>query len=188
MARAVEQLSAAYRSAVQNAARYPDLVPARSYLAALLGVAELRRGELENCIGGHASASCIVPIAKAGLHHAPSGSQNAAKYLTEYLARASGRSGHALAAERRAHDARNLPGRGAAEYRIDPSVFTSSRRSRPLRGRRGGEGAGRHRPRRRRRHRGHRQRRPARRRPLDASIRASRFATTITSATARFAT
>ncbi len=85
LARAIEQLSAAYRSAVQHAAQFPDLVPARSYLAALLGVTELRRGELENCVGGHASASCIVPIAKAGLHHVPSGSQNATKYLTAYL-------------------------------------------------------------------------------------------------------
>ena len=85
MAQAIEQFSAAYRSAVQHAAQYPELAPARSYLAALLGVAELRRGELENCIGGHASASCIVPIEKAGLHHMPSGSQNATRYLVEYL-------------------------------------------------------------------------------------------------------
>src|SRR5207248_1556227 len=85
LARAIEQFSAAHRSAVQHAARLPDLLPARSYLAALLGVTELRRGELENCVQGHASASCIVPIGEGGQHHAPSGSQNAIKYLTAYL-------------------------------------------------------------------------------------------------------
>ena len=77
MARAIEQFSAAYRSAVQHATQLPELVAARSYLAALLGVTELRRGELENCVQGHASASCIVPIGERGQHHAPSGSENA---------------------------------------------------------------------------------------------------------------
>jgi hypothetical protein len=126
MTGAVEQFGAAYRAAVEHAANVPDLVPARSYLAALMGVAELRRGELENCIGGHASASCIVPIAKAGLHHAPSGSQNAAKYLAAYL------NEHPDDLDMRwllnvAHmTLGTYPDAVPPQYRIDPAVFTSA--------------------------------------------------------------
>ena len=173
MTGAVEQFAAAYRAAVQYAAKYPELAPARSYLAALLGVSELRRGELENCIGGHASASCIVPIAKAGLHHAPSGSQNAAKYLTEYL---------------REHpddlDMRWLlnvshmtlgtyPDAVPKEYRIRSVGVHIGRRPRPLHGRRGTRRDWAHRARRRRHHRRLRQRRPLRRRPLQPRTRAT---------------
>ena len=126
LARAIEQFSAAYRSAVQHAAQFPDLVLARSYLAAILGVTELRRGELENCIGGHASASCIVPIAKAGLHHVPSGSQNATKYLTAYL----GEHPDDLDVRWLLNVANMTLGTYPASvpppYRIDPAVFTSA--------------------------------------------------------------
>jgi ASPIC/UnbV protein/VCBS repeat protein len=126
MARAVEELSAAYDAAVQNASRFPDLVPARSYLAAVLGVTELRRGELENCVHGHASASCIVPIREAGRHQMPSGSQNAAKYLTAYLRE------HPDDLDIRwllnvAHmTLGTYPDGVPKEYRIDPNVFTSA--------------------------------------------------------------
>jgi ASPIC/UnbV protein/VCBS repeat protein len=125
MARAVDELSAAYGSAVANAARFRDLVPARSYLAAVLGVTELRRGELENCIGGHAAASCIVPIREGGRHHMPSGSQNATKYLTEFLRE------HPDDLDMRwllnvAHMTLGTYPQGVPrEYRIDPAVFTS---------------------------------------------------------------
>jgi hypothetical protein len=126
LAAAADELTAAYRSAVQHAARVPDLVPARSYLAAVLGVTELRRGELENCIGNHASASCIVPIREGGRHHKPSGSQNAAKYLTAYLQE------HPDDLDMRwllnvAHMTLGTYPQGVPkEYRIEPGVFTSA--------------------------------------------------------------
>ena len=126
MAGAVDELGAAYRAAVQHAARLPDLVSARSYLAAVLGVTELRRGELENCVHGHASASCIVPIREAGRHQMPSGSQNAAKYLTAYLHE------HPDDLDIRwllnvAHMTLGTYPEGVPkQYRIDPAVFTSA--------------------------------------------------------------
>src|SRR5205814_1207313 len=94
--------------------------------AAVLGVTELRRGELENCIGGHAAASCIVPIAEAGRHHMASGSQNAVKDLTAYLGE------HPDDLDMRwLLNVANMtlgtyPDGVPTEYRIDPSVFTSS--------------------------------------------------------------
>ncbi len=126
LTRAADELTTAYRSALQHAARLPDLVPARAYLAAVLGVTELRRGELENCIGNHASASCIVPIRESGRHHMPSGSQNAAKYLTAYLEE------HPDDLDMRwllnvAHMTLGTYPEGVPkEYRIDPAVFTSA--------------------------------------------------------------
>ncbi len=126
LTRAIEQFSAAYRNAVRYAPQLADLVPARSYLAALLGVTELRRGELENCFQGHAAASCIVPIQEAGHHHAPSGSQNAITYLTAYL----GEHPDDLDMRWLLNVANMTLGRYPAavppQYRIDPAVFTSA--------------------------------------------------------------
>lgn len=42
-----------------------------------LGVAFLRLGEVENCIGRHGPAMCILPIGEAGRHHNPEPSQYA---------------------------------------------------------------------------------------------------------------
>jgi hypothetical protein len=126
MARAIEQFSLAYRGAVEHAAKYPELVAARSYLAALLGVAELRRGELENCIGGHAAASCIVPIAKGGLHHAPSGSQNAVTYLTTYLREHPDDLDMRWLLNVASMTLGTYPDAVPSQYRIDPAVFNSA--------------------------------------------------------------
>ncbi len=51
-----------------------------------LASACLRLGETENCVHCQTSASCIFPIAKEGVHQDKTGSQMAAKYLTQYLA------------------------------------------------------------------------------------------------------
>ena len=44
----------------------------------MLALSYLRLGEQENCLDGHASASCILPIRGAGVHTKPAGSENAA--------------------------------------------------------------------------------------------------------------
>ncbi|MDW7693106.1 CRTAC1 family protein [Flammeovirgaceae bacterium SG7u.111] len=52
----------------------------------LLALAYLRLGEQENCIHHHdASASCIIPIAPEGFHHAKEGSSKAVVFLEEFL-------------------------------------------------------------------------------------------------------
>jgi hypothetical protein len=126
MPRAIEQFSSAYRSAVQHAAQLPDLASARTYLAALLGVTELRRGELENCVHGHASASCIVPIGEAGRHQAPSGSQNAAKYLTAYLREQPEDVDMRWLLNVASMTLGTYPASVPPQYRIDPAVFKSA--------------------------------------------------------------
>ena len=51
----------------------------------LLAIAALRLGEQENCIQNHTSASCVIPIAKAGQHSLTDGSTLAMKLYQEIL-------------------------------------------------------------------------------------------------------
>jgi hypothetical protein len=54
----------------------------------MLAIAELRLGEQENCIKNHTSASCIIPIAKAGQHTLREGSEQAMSLYKEILTQA----------------------------------------------------------------------------------------------------
>lgn len=51
-----------------------------------LAIANLRKGEQENCIARHTNETCIVPIRLAGQHLKPAGSQRAIEILEEILA------------------------------------------------------------------------------------------------------
>ena len=57
----------------------------RSDLMALLGIAALRRGEVDNCIGCVGASSCIFPIARAAVHTRQAGSREAVERFTAYL-------------------------------------------------------------------------------------------------------
>jgi hypothetical protein len=57
----------------------------RSNLLAMLGVAALRRGEVENCVTCVGASSCIFPIAAEAQHRFPSGSRAAMGYFLDYL-------------------------------------------------------------------------------------------------------
>jgi hypothetical protein len=54
-------------------------------IEALLGVAALRRGEVENCIACRTEASCIFPLATAAVHLQTAGSRRAIEHFTTYL-------------------------------------------------------------------------------------------------------
>jgi len=60
-----------------------DLV--RANYEALLGLAALRRGEVENCVACCNEASCIFPLAPSAVHRQPSGSREAMRRFTAYL-------------------------------------------------------------------------------------------------------
>ena len=51
-----------------------------------LALAYLRKGEIDNCIHYHSSASCIIPLQPAGFHQLPDGSTRAAELYQELLA------------------------------------------------------------------------------------------------------
>ncbi len=52
---------------------------------ALLGIAALRRGEIENCLGCVGPSSCIFPLAAQAIHRDQSGSREAITQLSEAL-------------------------------------------------------------------------------------------------------
>ncbi len=57
----------------------------RANYEALLGLAELRRGEVENCVACCNEESCIFPLAPGAIHRQKSGSRQAMRHFTAYL-------------------------------------------------------------------------------------------------------
>ena len=77
--------SAAFRRALDIAKALNAPPKVRAELTALAGIASLRRGEVENCLGCVGPSSCIFPVAKEAVHLKPDGSREAIKYFTDYL-------------------------------------------------------------------------------------------------------
>lgn len=80
MDRAIEHFEAAYRIADDN-----DVTDFKPALQEKLGVAHLRRGEVENCVHDHNVQSCIFPLSRAAQHRRQSGSEKAMGLFLEYL-------------------------------------------------------------------------------------------------------
>jgi hypothetical protein len=57
----------------------------RANMEALMGVAALRRGEVENCVACCNESSCIFPLGPAAVHGRTSGSREAIAHFTGYL-------------------------------------------------------------------------------------------------------
>jgi len=87
MDRAIAEMEAAYRIVSKDPPADPAFVGARAYLEAVLGVLQLRRGELENCVHDHNAGRCIFPIRGPGQHDQPSGSAAAVEYFRKHLRR-----------------------------------------------------------------------------------------------------
>jgi hypothetical protein len=85
MAETIEHLEAAYRIVAENPGLHPEFKTARLFLEEALGVANLRRGELENCVHDHNADRCIFPLSVAAQHGLPSGSEQAVVYFTKHL-------------------------------------------------------------------------------------------------------
>jgi tetratricopeptide (TPR) repeat protein len=85
--RAAEALERALATARAREKTDPRFAGATAELEALVGVAHLRRGELENCVDDHRAASCIFPVREEGRHRRPSGSEQAMAFFLRYLAR-----------------------------------------------------------------------------------------------------
>jgi hypothetical protein len=80
MEKAVEQFQAAYEIAGAHGLRSVQLD-----FEEQLGIAEMRRGETENCVHGHAAMSCIFPLCPEAQHKLPSGSEKAIQHFAKYL-------------------------------------------------------------------------------------------------------
>jgi len=84
---AIAEMEEAYRIVSEDPPRDPVFVAVRGYLEAALGVLQLRRGELENCVHDHNAARCIFPIRGPGQHGQPSGSAAAVDHFRRHLRR-----------------------------------------------------------------------------------------------------
>ncbi len=66
--------------------RRPDCSPQiEADMHALLGIAALRRGEIENCLDCQGPSSCIFPLEQLAIHTQQGGSREAVKQFNTYL-------------------------------------------------------------------------------------------------------
>jgi hypothetical protein len=87
IARAIAHFETAHRIANQHASALPELAQVALYAEEALGVAHMRRGEVENCAENHTADMCIFPLSTAAQHKLTSGSEKAIEHFEKYLAR-----------------------------------------------------------------------------------------------------
>ncbi|HUG52658.1 MAG TPA: CRTAC1 family protein, partial [Vicinamibacteria bacterium] len=85
LADAIAQMEAARRIVSADPPPHPDASAAVQHLDRILGVLQLRRGELENCVHDHNEARCIFPIRGRGRHQEPSGAAAALEHFRSRL-------------------------------------------------------------------------------------------------------
>ena len=79
------EASASFEKALEVGRRVGIPPRARAEMTALIGIASLRRGELDNCVACLGPSSCIFPIAREAVHTQQSGSRDAVKWFSAYL-------------------------------------------------------------------------------------------------------
>jgi hypothetical protein len=84
---AVARFEASVRIARLYAAANPKLASMEAIAIAALGIAHMRRGEVENCAENHNAEMCIFPLSAAARHVKRSGSEQAIAYFEQYLER-----------------------------------------------------------------------------------------------------
>ncbi|HKQ76933.1 MAG TPA: FG-GAP-like repeat-containing protein [Blastocatellia bacterium] len=86
MTKSIEHFEAAYELIKSIAVTQPEFAGDKAIMEQILGVAHMRRGELENCVHNHNAETCIFPLSSAALHHHPEGSTKAIEYFKKHLA------------------------------------------------------------------------------------------------------
>ncbi len=86
MPKAIEQFEAAYQGLQQLVRDQPEYSEDKTYLEEILGIAYLRRGELDNCVHQHNAEMCLFPLSAAGQHKLKAGSSVAVEYFQKHLA------------------------------------------------------------------------------------------------------
>jgi FG-GAP-like repeat/ASPIC and UnbV len=87
MAASGEAFDKAYEAIAPLEKANPAMREAMHSLELSIAVANLRRGELENCLTDHNAERCIFPISRRGVHQNQSGSARAVEYFTKALAK-----------------------------------------------------------------------------------------------------
>ena len=91
----------------------------------MLGVAYLRKGEIENCIENHNAYSCLIPIEKPGQHLNKNGAEKALKIFDELLSIDPQNAQIKWLFNITHITLGGYPDKIAKEYLIEPSVFKS---------------------------------------------------------------
>jgi tetratricopeptide (TPR) repeat protein len=84
---AITQFEEAVRIADAHLAENPKLGLMQNIDLAALGIAHMRRGEVENCVSNRNADVCIFPLSLAARHKLRSGSERAIEYFERYLER-----------------------------------------------------------------------------------------------------
>lgn len=90
MAKAIEHFEAARKTLTEALSTHPEFSEDLVYLDEILGVAHLRKGELDNCVHNHNAETCIFPLTKQAQHKLTAGSSAAVKYFKQHLSRKPG--------------------------------------------------------------------------------------------------
>ena len=86
MPNAILRFDSAYQNLLQLLRNKPEYVEDKAYLEEILGIANLRRGELDNCVHHHNAEMCLFPLSRNAQHQNPKGSSSAIEYFTKHLA------------------------------------------------------------------------------------------------------
>jgi hypothetical protein len=86
MAKSIEHFEVAYDLIRNLAPSHPEFASDKIFMEEILGVAQMRRGELENCVHNRNAETCIFPLSRAAQHGHPDGSMKAIEYFKKHLA------------------------------------------------------------------------------------------------------
>src|ERR1700750_2410897 len=84
---AIAQFEEALRIAEANTTKSATVAAMMSIDLAALGIAHMRRGEVENCVTNRNADVCIFPLTAAARHRLRAGSERAIEYFKRYLER-----------------------------------------------------------------------------------------------------
>ena len=86
LSKSIEHFESAYDLIRSSAPSHPEFARDKIFMEEILGVAHMRRGELENCVHSHNAETCIFPLSRAAEHKNAEGSTKAIEYLKKHLA------------------------------------------------------------------------------------------------------
>src|SRR5262245_59354780 len=112
------------KTTIDEAGIAPDSPVRQNYLW-WVGIANLRLGEQDNCVGNHSAESCIVPIRGNGVYKEKRGPEAAIAAYTEYLAHDPGDLGARWLLNIASMNIGAWPDRVPPEFLIAPDTFQS---------------------------------------------------------------
>lgn len=87
MTNAIKHFESARAALVKALVANPQYSEDLIYLDEILGVAHLRKGELDNCVHNHNAETCIFPLTRQAQHKLTAGSSAAVRHFKSFLAK-----------------------------------------------------------------------------------------------------